>query len=333
MAERIGQKLKLLYLTEILRKKTDEEHPLNATELCKCLAEYGITAERKAIYNDIENLIAFGYDIVKTRTPRSGFFMASREFELPEIYLLTDAVQSANFITPKKTRELVSKLDKMLSENQTRAREQRVYFDSKHKCNNEEIYYNIDTIRQAIEQNKKIKLRYTRRELSDNRKIVSVSKEMTISPYALIWQNDHYYLVGNNAKYDNLLHLRIDRMHSIKITDEKWRHFSEVCQYKEFFNVSDYADKSFNMYGGEVTEIELKCDKSKLEQIIDRFSRDIFICKVTDTTFNFSTKALISDGLISWLLQSGNFVEVVSPLSLRQTVSDRIDMLRNTYNK
>ncbi|MBO5908286.1 MAG: WYL domain-containing protein, partial [Clostridia bacterium] len=160
MDGRINGKLKILYIVDILRKYSDEENPINATEICEHLAHYGIKAERKAIYDDIEHLVFYGYDIIKTRTPRAGFFMASRELEIPEIYLLTDAVQSAGFITPKKTRELMSKLGSMMSAEQARLREKSTYIEYKNKCDNEEIYISIDTVRQAIESGKKISLKY-----------------------------------------------------------------------------------------------------------------------------------------------------------------------------
>ena len=150
MEARASQKLKLLYIVNILKEQTDEEHPLNASEICEKLEGYGITAERKAIYSDIDALVDFGYDIINTRVPRRGYFLASRDFELPEIYLLSDAVRSADFVSPKKTRELIAKLDAMLSVHQAKKREKGIFINPKQKCNNEEIYYSIDKISDAI---------------------------------------------------------------------------------------------------------------------------------------------------------------------------------------
>lgn len=332
MAARTNQKMKLLYIIDILKKYSDEENPINATELCERLEAVGISAERKAIYSDIDTLIDFGYDIVKTRTPRFGYFMASREFELPEIYLLTDAVRSAEFITPKKSRELVAKLDSMLSENQARKREKNIYIDSKNKCKNEEIYYSIDKISEAIETKKKISLIYCQRTLKEGKNITINEKSMMVSPYALIWENDRYYLIGNNAKYDNLMHLRLDRIKRVAVSAENARHFSEVSDYTDFFDVADYTAKTFNMYTGVSSEIELKCSKAILEQIIDRFSEDIFIYKVTDDTFSFRTQAVISRGLISWLLQYGNEIQVVSPATLKEELLTTLVQIREKYN-
>ncbi len=332
MEARTAQKLKLLYIIEILQKHSDEDHPINASEICEFLDKKGISAERKAIYNDIDVLIDYGYDIVKATVPRRGYFLGSRHFELPEIYLLCDAVRSADFITPKKTRELIAKLDSMLSDEQVKKREKRIYIDSHRKFKNEEIYYSIDKINRAIEKGVKISFKYSSRHLSDDRKIITNEKVFTVSPYALIWQNDRYYLVGNIEKYNNLIHLRLDKIRSVEILSSKQaRHFSEVCEYSEFFDSADYIAKTFNMYGGELKRVELTCSRSILDQIIDQFSEDIFVYKVTEHSFSFSTNALVSDGLISWILQFGKDIEVVAPEELRQMVIGRIADLRELY--
>lgn len=331
MDGRINGKLKILYIIDILRKYSDEQNPINATEICGFLSDYGIKAERKAIYDDIEHLIFYGYDIIKTRTPKSGFFLASRELEIPEIYLLTDAVQSAGFITPKKTRELVSKLGSMMSAEQVRVRNKSTYIEYKNKCANEEIYISIDTVRQAIESGKKISLKYFKRVLDESRKITTEEKQMKVSPYALMWVEDHYYLVCNNEKYDNLMHLRLDRMKTVRILDEDFRHFSEVSSYKDAFDIADYAGKTFNMFGGELKEIELLCSTRILDQVLDRFSDNLFIKDVTKEKFRFSHKALISEGLVSWLLQFGEDIEVLSPLELREKIKEKIDKIRQIY--
>lgn len=333
MEARLGSKLKILYIVDILRKFSDEENPINASEICEKLNDFGIKAERKAIYDDIENLMLYGYDIIKTRSPRAGYFLASREFELPEIYLLTDAVQSADFITPKKTRELVSKLEAMMSKEQARARENSIYIEYKNKCDNEEIYFSIDTLRQAIEAGKKVTLKYRTRQIDDSRKITVNEREFKLSPYALIWMEDHYYLVCNNEKYDNLMHLRLDRMKSVKCLDENFRHFSEVCNYKDRFDTADYALKTFNMFGGELCEIELSCSSKILEQVIDRFGDRIHIIGAGDGRFSFRIKGLISEGLVGWIMEFGGDIEVISPQSLRDMIANKIKILEKMYSK
>lgn len=331
MAIRTGQKLKLLYIVDILNKYTDEEHPINASEICDRLYELGVSAERKSIYDDIEQLTLYGYDIIKTRTPRSGFFMASREFELPEIFLLCDAVKAAKFISAKKSRELIKKLENMLSVYDTEFTG-NVYFDSADKTKNEELFYTIDKINRAIKEKKKIHCKYIIRELKSGKDIADRVKERNISPYALTWQDDHYYLIGNYDKYDNLIHLRIDRMKSVEITDIPSRHFSEVCDYTDNFNVADYVKKLFGMYGGTADEIELKCSKSILEYLIDKFSENVSITNVNDDTFNLTVTAIVSEALVTFIMNYGNKIEVIKPGYLKDMIIKRADEILNMYN-
>ena len=328
MSVRTGQKIKILALLDILRRESDEDHPISAAKIGELLARQGITAERKVIYDDIAKLTEYGYDIIHTRVPASGYYLASRDFELPEIYLLTDAVQAANFITVKKTRDLIGKLDSLLSREQAKKREKGIYIDSGRKCDNEEIYYNIDKLSEAISTSKKVELTYRVRAITDGRKIGFVEKQHKISPYALIWQNDHYYLVGNHEKYDNLMHIRVDRMKRVAVTDETTRHFSEVSQYTDRFDIADYAMHSFNMYAGELVEVTLDCDEKALEQIVDRFGENIFITDRENGRFTFRAKALLSKGLVDWLLQFYPDVRVKSPQKLKDMLKQRIDKLK-----
>lgn len=331
MAARRGQKVKLLYIIKILTELTDEEHPLSATEICEKLASYAITAERKAIYDDIECLISFGYDIIQTRVPKNGYFLASRDFELPEVYLLCDAVRTAKFISEKKTLELTSKLESLLSCYQSNRSAKGIYIDSSSKTHNEEIFYNIDRINTAIENGKKITFKYGKRLLNESRQIITEYKTRTVSPYAMTWQDDHYYLIGNYEKYDNLMNLRIDRMRSVEICDEPSRHFSEVSVYTDTFDVADYTKKLFNMFGGETQEIKLRCNNGMLEQVADRFGDSIFITNVTDTGFDFSIKAAISDALVTWIMNYADAIEVITPTKLRDMVKNRAEKILEIY--
>lgn len=321
MAGNSNQKIKLLRVWDILKDHSDEDHPISAAQICTHLESYGISAERKSIYNDIEILQDYGLDIVNTRDPRPGYFLAERDFEIPEIQLMADAVQAANFITPKKTRQLLKKLESKLSREQSKDIHRSVYIDNRNKCDNEEIYYNIDILHKAIISGEKVNLKYCKTTLPKEGKAIESIKEMTISPYALTWANDRYYLVGNIAKYDNLIHLRLDRIKQVKKLEEKSRHFSEVCEYKTFFDVADYTKKSFNMFGGQEVNLDLRCDDSLIDQMCDKFGRDIYIRDRRDGRFTFTAKALLSEGLVGWLLQFGNGITVLSPKDLAETLA------------
>ncbi len=320
MAKIKGQRIHLLYLAEIFLKHTDENHPLSASELIELLAEKGVPIERKAIYGDISLLCEAGMDILKTRTPKAGYYLASREFELPEIFLLADAVQAADFISRRKSRELISKLEGMLSENEALEVRSRVYIDNRAKCENEDIFRNIDAASRAISNKKKLTLKYCKRVLSAEGKIVEDAKQRTVSPYALVWADDHYYLVCNYEKYDNLMHLRLDRIKRAAVDDAPARDFCEVSEYKNHFDVADYAQKAFNMYGGELMSITLRCKRDKLEQAIDRFGDKISIRNCTETHFEFKTDALVSEGLVGFIMQFGDAFEVLAPESLRERI-------------
>ncbi len=333
MAARRGQKVKLLYIIKILTEHTDEEHPMSASEICEHLAGYGVTAERKAIYDDIECLVTFGYDIIQTRTPKNGYFLGARDFELPEIFLLSDAVRTARFISKKKTRELTAKLDGMLSSYQSARREKGIYIDGSDKTRNEEIFYNIDKINTAIENHRKISLKYGKRVLTENREIVTEYKTHIVSPYAMTWQDDHYYLIGNYEKYDNLMHLRIDRMRSVEILDDAARPFSEVSVYDETFDVADYTKKLFGMFGGEESQIKLRCNRKILEQVADRFGEDIFITNLSENHFEFSVTAVISEAFVTWIMNYEDKIEVLSPINLREMLEERAEKIAVIYKK
>ncbi len=313
-----SQRVRVLKILEILHQKTDEMHPLSARELIALLEQQGVFCDRKTIYEDIEALTICGYDVLYTPTPKRGYYLASRDFELPEVALLTDAVLSADFITRKKTAQLTKKLEGLLNCYQAEVYHRRGFIDNRNKGDNEEIYYTIDAIERAIEQGKKVSFSYQKHVLENGRKPVLQAKQRTVSPYALIWADDHYYLICNYEKYDNLMHLRLDRMKSVTVLDEKLRHFSEVSEYKNEFNVADYAGKVFNMFSGEEEEIVLDCSNEILEQVIDRFSDQIFISEAKDGRFIFRCKACVSDGLIAWIMQFGDKMRVERPSSLQE---------------
>ncbi len=324
-----GQKLKILYVLDILKKHSDEQNPLTAMVICDLLAQKGIEAERKSIYADIESLCDYGCDIIYSSSPR-GYFLGERDFEEAEIYLLSDAVRTAKFISPKKTRELVKKLDSMLSEPMRQKRNKDIYFDYSQKCNNEEIFYNIDKISSAITDGVKVEFDYVSRELK-GREFVDVVKRRKVSPYALTWQDDHYYLICNYEKYDNLMHLRLDRMSKSEKTTEKARHFREVSEYKETFDVADYTNKIFGMFSGEIQGIELCCKKEIAKTVADRFSENIFITNVTEDEFRFSYKAAISEALVTFIINFGDSIKVVSPESLKRDIIDRVEKILKVY--
>lgn len=333
MSDKGYTKMKLLYIKEFLEENSDEEHPVSVDEISDMLYSKGISCERKSIYSDVKTLKEAGTDIISVRQPKAGYCICSRDFELPELRLLIDAVQAADFITAKKTKELIKKIGTLCSKPQANMLERQVYIEKRHKCLNEEIYYNIDIINRAIQTGKRITFVYRKRELDTARgEVVTREKEFCVSPYAMIWSNDHYYLIANNQKYDNLMHTRIDRMKKVEIVEERARKFSEVSPYKNYFDSADYSGKIFNMFSGDTQSFEACCDSSILEEILDRFGADTSIrVGGSEDKFMLSTKCVVSEGLVSWLMQFGDKIEITQPVSLRQQIKARAEEIAEIY--
>ncbi len=328
-----SNKLRTLYVLQFLDKFSDEEHPLSSTELIEMLEQKGITCDRKSIYSDIEVLSAVGFDIVSVKSPKRGCFMASRTFEIPEVLLLIDAVSSAGFITPKKTKSLIEKLKSLVSQKQAQTMHSQVYVDANSvKCDNEEIYIIIDRLNEAIADKKMVKFIYRRRSIDKQNKKNHTEKTMTVSPYALIWKDDHYYLICNNPKYDNLMNLRIDRMKKLTVLEEDSRNFEEVSEYRGEFDSQDYSSKMFNMFSGTVAPVTLKCALRLQEEMLDRFGKSIPLKAVDLDHFETTVQAAVSDGLASWIMQYGGDVEVVEPEELRSLIAKKAEAILSVYN-
>lgn len=326
-----SSKTKTLLVYKYLHDYSDDNNPLSTTEIIDLLKKDGVICERKSIYADVKTLNDIGFDIISTKSPKRGFFMGTRQFELPEVRLLIDAVSSAGFITPHKTNDLVNKLESLVSKYQANELVSQVYIDSEVKCDNEEIYYVIDYLHDAIINKKKVRFKYKRRNIDKENRRSFTEKEFTVSPYALVWKDDHYYLICNNVKYDNLMNLRLDRIRKIEVLDENVRPFSEVCEYEDVFDVSDYTSKMFNMFSGSNDEVELLCDLDLREQIMDRFGTKIPLIAVDTEHFKTTIEAAVSDGLISWLMNFGDKIKVLKPQHLADSVKERAIKIANLY--
>ncbi len=319
----------LLHTFKILKDETDSEHPMNAERICQKLSEKGFSCERKAIYSNVEALNNCGFDVSKNAR---GFYLEGREFEVPEICLLCDAVETADFISPKKTKQLTDKLQKLLSRGEAQKIHRQIFIENRKKSNNERVLINIDAISDAIDRGLKIKVVYSNKEYTCG-KVTKKERTHMLSPYALTWADDHYYLIANNEKYDNLMHLRIDRIISAEVMENKpLRRFSEVSEYKTFFDVADYCNKAFNMFGGEKRRIELLCDNSMLEIIHDRFGEKLWLFPEGNDKFRLLIDANVSKGLIAWILQYATELEVLSPSELREDIKIKVEKLAKMYS-
>lgn len=326
-----SSKIKTLLIFKYLNDYSDEYHPLSTTELIEMLNKDGINCERKSIYADVQTLNKIGFNIMTTLSPKRGYFMATRQFELPQVRLLVDAVTSAAFITPKKTSDLICKLETLVSKNQADELISQVYIDSNAKCDNEEIYYVIDKLHDAIINKYKVTFQYRRRNIDKKNKRSYVNKDFKVSPYALIWKDDHYYLVCNNEKYDNLMNLRLDRIRKINPTEESVRPISQVSEYEKEFDVADYTSKMFNMFSGENSSVTLICDLNLREEIMDRFGSKIPLTAVDADHFETTIDAALSEGLVTWIMNFGSRIKVKSPESLIDMIKKRAEDILEIY--
>lgn len=324
-------KIKLLFLHDIFTRQTDSDHVYSANELCDLLAEYGINCERKSIYSDIDALKEYGMDIVNVRTPKRGYYLNKRKFDIAEVRLLIDAVQAAKFISSKKTKALIYKIGNLLSEYQEEELREQIYVDSSYKSEKEDLYDIIRTLDVAIKKCKQVEIVYSKRKLENRYLKKSEGKNFRINPYALLWSNDHYYLVCNNDKYNNLMHLRLDRIESVKQLPFTAKHFSKVTKYTDKFDTADYSNRLFNMFTGETGQIELCCDNRLIDDILEKFGDDTPIKIFDENHFVFKSEVELSSGLVSWIMQYGADIKIISPKVLSEAVKEKAAEILSVY--
>lgn len=328
----VSNKLIPIYIFDCLQKYSDECHHLTAEKIIEILSEKGIKLERKTIYKTIKILTEYGLDINNSRIPERGYYIDHRDFEVAEIRLLVDAVLTAPFITSKKTKELIDKLSSLLSTYQAEKIYTQMYYDKRIKFHNEEIYYVIDTINEAISSNKKISFTYNHKILKGNKICLDEGKQFSVSPYALIWSNDRYYLAGSNDKFDDITNYRLDRIKKIQILDDNRRPVNEVSPFVDNFDTDSYIKKNINMFPGKSSTITLECNDSMLDVIIDRFGIDCkFIHSDNKNSFKVTANVYVSKGLEDWLVQHAQDVFICSPVSLRNNVKNIIKNMYDTY--
>lgn len=324
-------KIKLLFLHDIFTRQTDKGHVYSANELCDLLSEYGISCERKSIYSDIEALKEYGMDIVNVRSPKRGYYLNERKFDIAEVRLLIDAVQAAKFISSRKTKALIYKIGSLLSEFQEEELREQIYVESSFKSEKEDLYDIIKSLDDAIKRSKQVQITYAKRKLENRYLKKSEGKVFIVNPYSLLWSNDHYYLVCNNDKYNNLMHLRLDRISQVKILDKQAKHFSKVSKYTDKFDTADYSNKIFNMFTGESGEVELCCDNRLIDDILERFGDEIPLKIYDENHFVFKADVELSSGLVSWIMQFGSDIKVLAPKQLSDALIEKSREILSVY--
>lgn len=327
------QKQKLLYLYKIMLEKTDERHPLSISEIISLLANQGIRAERKSLYDDLEILNCFGLDICKIRTSTVKYYVGSRDFELAELKLLVDAIQSSKFITHKKSLSLINKLEKLVSESDGNLLQRQVYVTNRVKTPNEKIYYNVDELHIAIAEKKQIQFKYFRWELSfdSTNHIVKVPRKngelYEVFPLALCWDDENYYLVAYEGASQKIKHYRVDKMENITITDIPCNN----DRLLKNFDIATYAKSVFSMFGGEETTVKLSVKNELIGVIADRFGTDVFITKEDDERFITSVKVAMSPQFFAWVFGFGSGIKIISPDTAVQRFNEMLTDVSEQY--
>ena len=343
-----NQKMKLLYLMKILLERTDENHTLTLADLISALAEYGIKAERKSLYSDMDLLRTFGLNIEMQKSKTVGYYIDARDFELPELKLLVDAVQSSRFITARKSNELIKKLSALASIHQAKELKRQVVMAERPKPLNEGIYYNIDAIHAAINGRRKIIFKYFDYSVDKKRVYRKNGDVYCQTPAALCWNDDKYYLICYNAKYlssfqhyakyddkyylicynakyDDFTNYRVDRMSNVVVCEESADKID-----KKRFNVAEHTKRMFGMYSGELVSAKLRFDNSLVNTVQDKFGSALLL-RPCGEQFEISVEVSNSPVFLSWMFQFGDKAKIVSPEILRSSMVALLDRSTQQY--
>lgn len=310
MSRGTNQKFKFTYLMQIMLAKTDDEHSLTLSQIMDELEKYGVTAERKSLYNDFADMEKFGIEVIKEQIGRETFYhVGSREFELAEVKLLIDAIQSSKFITRTKSRELINKIKSNVSEYQAKQLQRQVYINDRVKTMNESVYYNVDDIHTAINENKKIRFKYYKWDVSMKLVPRHNGDWFVASPWALTWNDENYYLVAYDDIDKKIKHYRVDKMMQISVEDDRRAGKEEFKN----FDMAEYSKATFGMYQGTKKIVRIEFANYMCGVFIDRFGKDITIMKVDDEHSVINVNVNVSPQFFGWIFSLGKDVKVVGP--------------------
>lgn len=328
MAKGANQKLKLLYLMKILLERTDETHSITMQEILSGLEEYGVTAERKSIYSDIESLNLYGMDIIGEKNGKVfSYYVGSRQFELAELKLLVDSVQSAKFITAKKSNELIKKIEGLASRYEASQLQRQVFVAERVKTMNEKIYYNVDQIHKAIGLNVAITFQYFQWDVNKKMMLRRNGELYNVSPWALTWDDENYYLVAFDGVEDKIKHFRVDKMLNIALTTEKREGKSTFKQ----FDMAAYSKKMFGMFDGEEQMVRIQCENYLAGVMIDRFGKEVMMVKQDEEHFVVNVKVAVSRQFLSWVMSLGEGAKLIGPEPVVEQMKEEVERLIRQY--
>ena len=310
MPKGTNQKFKLYYLSRIMLERTDDDHMIDMSEIKTALEAYGVTADRKSLYDDLEALRVLGVDVIGEKVGRNYYYhVGGKQFEIAELKLLVDAIQSSKFITEKKSKELIKKLTDMASHYEATQLKRQVVVQGRVKTMNESIYYFVDDVHRAIAENKKIRFEYMK--WNEQKKMVRRKDgSYIVSPWALTWDDENYYLIAFDEEAGCIKHFRVDKLKSIEVLDE----LREGKEEFKAFNLAKYAKMSFGMFGGKSTKVKIAFDNEMAGVFIDRFGRDISIYPADKKGWSeITVDVAMSDQFLGWIFALGPKVKILSP--------------------
>ncbi len=313
-------KLKILYLLKILQERTDEEHPLTTNQLIEILdKEYGISSHRETLKSDIIALQEFGIDVLSVRSKQTKYFIGSRQFELPELKLLIDAVESSKFITKKKSKVLIEKIYGLTNKEQVSKLKRNNYVADRIKPTNEKIYYIVDKINDAINANKQISFQYYEYNIRKRKVLRNKGERYILSPYNLVWNGDYYYVVGFSEKQNKIVTFRVDRINAEPDI------LNEVSLPKpKDFDLAEFTKETFFMFSGNEEVVELKCDNELMKTMIDRFGESIVTTPYNDDSFKLTTEVSVSPTFFGWIFGFGGRVDILGPERVKEEYKEML---------
>ena len=328
MARSANQKLKLLYLWQYLLRQSDERHPVTVAQMIDHLALQGVSAERKSVYDDIEALQLFGVDIISLRLgSATGYYIGERDFQLPELKLLVDSVQSSKFITQEKSLDLIGKLERLVSDGDARQLHRQVYVRGRIKTMNESIYYNVDDVHAAIDGDRSLTFRYYDWSPERRRVFRHDGKRYEVSPWALMWDDENYYMIAFDHAEGIIKHFRVDKMTDIRTVDEPRR----GAEAFEKMDMATYSDTHFGMFSGEVRRVRLCFENSLAGPVIDRFGPDTALVPYDAGHFTVTVSAAVNVQFFGWLCGFGDRVRIVSPEDAARQMRDHVAAILAQY--
>ena len=329
MSKGSNQKFKLYRLAQIMLERTDEEHYISMPEIIEELAKYDVTADRKSIYADLRDLSILGIEVEGEAVGnRYHYHVIYRPFELPELKLLVDAIQSSKFITEKKSNALIKKLETFVSKYDAQKLQRQVFVSGRIKTMNESIYYAVDAIHNAISENKQIKFQYYQWNVKKEMKLRHDGAWYEISPWGLSWDDENYYMIGYDHDAEKIKHYRVDKMLNAKISD-KSRDGKE--QFKKL-NLADYAKKSFGMFGGKEQTVKLHVNNELAGVIIDRFGKDVMMIPADDSHFTVNVNVHVSSQFLGWIFSLGEDIKIVEQYAVAEQMRTEVEKVMKQYN-